>query len=283
MPKCNVAFVVTAASPAFDWQNLRRIYAIHAKCGFCVYALLLDTAHLAASSTPTMAFQVSASCPAALAGLLLTAAQPLHAAEVSGTAAVTSDYVFRGVSQSQGDPALQASLRIDAGNGFYGYAWASTIDFPSAPAATAEVDFVMGWQRKLGANWVGDVNATWFTYPSDSADLDYLEMIVTATYRDRTWLLIGASNDVFATGRTGIYVQTGTRIPLSDSLRLELVGGYYRLASAYGRSYAHGQLTAAWLMRPSIELRVTAHATDARALFGDIATSRIEAAIQASF
>lgn len=232
-----------------------------------------------------MAFQVSASCQAALVELFLAAAQPIHAANVSGSAGVTSDYVFRGISQSQGDPALQASLRIDAGNGFYAFAWASTIDFPSAPAATAEVDYVVGWQRKLGANWRGDVNAIWFTYPSDSTDLDYVEMLATATYRDRTWLLLGASNDVFATGMTGVYAQTGTRIPLSDSVRLELVGGYYRLESPYGRSYAHAQLTAAWLMRPKIEFRVTGHRTnqDARVLFGDITSSRIEAAIQASF
>lgn len=232
-----------------------------------------------------MASQVSACRRTALVGLFLAAAQPLHAGDLSGNVVLTSDYVFRGVSQTQGNPALQAGLRVDAASGFYGSAWASTIEFASEPDASAEVDYVLGWRRKFGDNWLGDINATCFTYPSASAHLDYIEMIAAATYRNRTWLLLGASSDVFATGRTGVYAQTGARISLGDSLRLELAGGYYGLNSAHGRSYAHGQLTAAWLMHPQIEFRVTGHLTnqEARVLFGDIAASRIEAAIQASF
>lgn len=232
-----------------------------------------------------MAFRVSACRLAALVGLFLAAAQPLHAGGLSGSVALTSDYVFRGISQTQGNPALQAGLRVDAANGFYGSAWASTIDFASAPDASSEVDYVLGWHGKWSDNWLGEVNATYFTYPSASAHLNYVELIATATYRDRTSLMVGVSNDVFATGRTGLYAQTVRRVPLSDSLRLELSGGYYRLDQAYGRSYVHGQVTAAWLMHQKFEFRVSGHLTnrEARALFGDIASSRIEAAIQASF
>jgi uncharacterized protein (TIGR02001 family) len=209
---------------------------------------------------------------------------PLHASDLSGNAALTSDYVFRGISQSNKGAALQAGMRIDSEAGLYASAWASRIDFPSAPAASAEIDYVIGARRKLGEGWVGDLNATWFTY-SGASELNYLEWIATATWRDRRWIMLGMSNDVFATGRDGVYLQAGMRMPLDNAWRVELAGGHYWLDRAYARDYSHAQATLAWLPRPKIELRLTGHLTDhnARETFGDLAGSRIEASLQASF
>lgn len=215
---------------------------------------------------------------------LLLACLPLHAADTSGTIALASDYVFRGVSQSNEDPALQAGARVDTEAGLYAAVWASRIDFAGAPAASAEIDYVIGVHRKLGEDWVGDINATGFTY-AGASELNYLEWIATATWRDRRWLMLGASKDVFATGHGGVYAQAGMRIPLDDALRIELVGGYYWLDRAYGRDYAHAQATLAWLPHPQVELRLGGHLTDhnARVLFGDLAGPRLEASLQASF
>lgn len=209
---------------------------------------------------------------------------PLHAAGVSANAALTSDYVFRGISQSNERAALQAGMRIDAETGVYGSAWTSRIDFAGSPDASAEIDYVVGARRKLGQDWVGDLNATWFTY-AGASELNYLEWIATATWRDRHWVMLGVSSDVFATGRDGVYMQAGVRFPLDNALRIELAGGHYWLDRAYARDYSHGQATLAWLPHPKVELRLTGHLTDhgARVLFGDLAGSRLEASLQASF
>lgn len=214
----------------------------------------------------------------------LMACLPLHAAGVSGNVALTSDYVFRGISQSNEHAALQAGMRIDADDGFYGSAWASRIDFPGTPAASAEIDYVVGAHRKLSEDWAGDLNATWFTY-AGASELNYLEWIATATWRDSRWFTLGASKNVFATDRNGIYAQAGMRRPLDGSLRAEFAGGYYWLDHAYARGYAHAQATLAWLPHPRVELRLSGHLTDhnARELFGDLAGPRLEASLQASF
>lgn len=215
---------------------------------------------------------------------LLLACLPLHAADTSGTIALTSDYVFRGISQSNEDAALQAGARVDTDAGLYAAVWVSRIDFAGAPAASAEIDYVIGVRRRLDEDWVGDINATGFTY-AGASELNYLEWIATATWRDRRWLMLGASKDVFATGHGGVYAQAGMRIPLDDALRIELAGGYYWLDRAYARDYAHAQATLAWLPHPKVELRLGAHLTDynARVLFGDLAGPRLEASLQASF
>ena len=216
--------------------------------------------------------------------LLAVACLPLHAAEPSGTVALTSDYVFRGISQSDGTAAWQAGARVDGNGGVYGSVWASRVDFPGAPDATAEIDYVVGIQRALGDDWTGDLNATWFTYAGASG-LDYLEWIATATWRERRWLALGVSRDVFASGRTGVYAQAGLKVPLAAATRMEFSGGYYRLQRAYGRSYAHAQATLAWQPHPRVELRLSGHLTDhaARVLSGDLAGPRLEASLQASF
>ncbi len=46
----------------------------------------------------------------------------------------TSDYVFRGVSQSDNDPALQGGVDVAYGI-LYAGVWASLVDFADAPPA----------------------------------------------------------------------------------------------------------------------------------------------------
>src|SRR5262249_27789574 len=60
-------------------------------------------------------------------GALLLIAQSA-AADISVTGTLVSDYDFRGISQSAGDPALQASIDYSHSL-FYASAWASQIDF----------------------------------------------------------------------------------------------------------------------------------------------------------
>ena len=222
-------------------------------------------------------------CQAAPVALLATC-WPLEAADFNGNLGVTSDYVFRGISQSNRHVAVQAGARVDTEAGLYASAWGSSVDFASVPEASAEMDGTVGMRRALGVDWVADLNATWFTY-AGASQLNYVEWIATATWRDRHGMSLGVSGDVFASGRTGVYGQAGVRIPVHDTLRVELAGGFYWLDRAYGRDYAHGQVTLAWLPHANTELRLSGHFTDhdAKRLFGELAGPRLEAAVQASF
>ena len=210
---------------------------------------------------------------------LLLFAAPATAADVSGNLTLTTDYVFRGISQTRNGPAPQAGMRVDADSGLYASLWASRIDYDTD--ASAEVDYVAGGRKSFG-DWSLDLNATRFTYPRTQATLDYLEWIATATWRDRAWAMVGVSNDVFGTRERGVYAQLGTAFPLRERLRLELVAGRYALDVA---DYMHAQAALAWSVRDDTQLRLTGHITDddARALFGDVAGGRLEASITTTF
>lgn len=77
---------------------------------------------------------------------LLIVAAPTAAAELSGSVAAVSDYRFRGVSRSGGDPALQGTLDLATGDWFAG-AFASSASYRGGDA---EVDLSAGWSRDIG-------------------------------------------------------------------------------------------------------------------------------------
>jgi uncharacterized protein (TIGR02001 family) len=70
--------------------------------------------------------------------------------DVSATATVTSDYRFRGISQSNRDPALQATFDLQAPDGLFGGVFASTIDGAAFGGADGEIDLYGGYAAHHG-------------------------------------------------------------------------------------------------------------------------------------
>lgn len=223
------------------------------------------------------------------AGTLLAFASSAQASAFNGSAALTSDYVWRGTSQTQGDPAVQAGFRLAADSGWYASAWGSNVEFAPELRASSELDFTVGWTGALNNAWALDVNALHYRYPSTTADLDWTEVNGTLTYQSRYWVSLGFSPEALGSDESGTYAQLGARFPVNDAFRIEAMAGHYFLDDVYGESYAHGALSAIWTVHASatpVELRLTAHGTDsgAKQIFGDhLAGSRIEAAVQAAF
>jgi len=119
---------------------------------------------------------------AALAGALALPAAALAVdATFSASAGVTSDYVFRGVSQSLEDPALQAGLHVEHASGLFAGAWASTVDSPSyqLPEGTrdVEVDLYLGYGFEITGPWSLIASLVAYEYPGAGRryDYDYVE------------------------------------------------------------------------------------------------------------
>lgn len=107
----------------------------------------------------------------ALAGLLPLAA-PASAADLgggfglNGTATLTSDYRFRGISRSDEDPAIQGSLTLSHESGFYAGGWASSLhDNPRW--GDAEVDLYGGWVGEIASGTDLDVGLTYYAFPDE--------------------------------------------------------------------------------------------------------------------
>lgn len=96
---------------------------------------------------------------------------------LTGSAALVSDYRFRGISQSGKRIAAQASATLAHSSGFYGSFWASSIDDYVAAGADAELDLIAGYSTTLGAVTL-DGGVLYYVYPSAAkgVNTDFFEL-----------------------------------------------------------------------------------------------------------
>ncbi len=168
-----------------------------------------------------------------LAGLLGAGAA---SAEISSTITLASDYDFRGLTQTDEDPALQASIDWAADSGWYVGAWASNVDFgPGDP--NYEVDLYTGIAGgdENGLGW--DVGIVYYAYPEES-DFNFPEIYGGLSYgmfSGKLWY----SNDFGGTDDSAFYLEGGAAIPLPANFTLDLHAGYSDgdgVESSYGVS-----------------------------------------------
>jgi uncharacterized protein (TIGR02001 family) len=105
-------------------------------------------------------------------------AQEAQGPEFSGTVALTSDYVFRGISQSNGGIALQGSFDMTYGS-FYAGTWASSVDF-NAPT-NLEVDIYAGVKPTIGP-FDTDFGVVGYIYPDNDSNFNYVEAYGKASH-----------------------------------------------------------------------------------------------------
>lgn len=219
-------------------------------------------------------------------GMVAAVSSSAHAVDFSGSAAVTSDYVFRGISQTQGDAAPQIGAKAAFDSGFYGAAWSSKVDYGPVLGTDAELDLVAGWNRTFAERWNLDVNLTRFTYPGtrSPANLDYNEVIATLTLDSRWWAMVGWSDNALASHGRGVYVELGAKWPVTDEFRFETVAAHYDLEDGLGDSYSRAQVSAVYTLG-NVDLRASQHWTSdsAKTLFPGVAGSRFEASATWNF
>lgn len=139
----------------------------------------------------------------------------------SFNATITNDYVWRGFSQSNEDPAIQGGIDFTSG-GFYAGTWASTVDF--GDGTEAEWDFYVGATGTTGViDW--DLAVTYYTYvdaPS-GADYNFVEF-KGALSRSFDAVTVGAalhfSPDFYGADETATYVEANLEYALNDKVSL---------------------------------------------------------------
>lgn len=153
-----------------------------------------------------------------LAGLAF--ASTAHAG-TTGNVSVTSDYIFRGVSQTNQEPALQGGLEYAAESGAYIGAWGSNVSWlsdlssPAAPISSSlELDVYGGYRGKFNDTVSYDVGALYYWYPGDFPSgfnsADTLEVYAGITIAASEKITLGAKYSVAATDLFGYTDSSGS-------------------------------------------------------------------------
>lgn len=122
---------------------------------------------------------------------------------VSWEVGAVSDYLFRGVSQTDEKATLQGTLTWTSASGLYVGSFASGVDFGEG-SPDVEVDYFVGYGFDASDSVNLDVMLNRYTYPGAS-ELAYNELITTATIAENWAVSVGYTNDVWGSGTDGWY------------------------------------------------------------------------------
>jgi uncharacterized protein (TIGR02001 family) len=118
--------------------------------------------------------------PVSVAVLVFLSSSPLVLAGTSANLAATSNYVARGVTQTQDEPALQGEVKYSADNGLYGGVWASNAKFNGQ--GDTELDLSIGYAQESKDALGYDVGIVKYVYPEHSSP-DYSEAYGKLSYK----------------------------------------------------------------------------------------------------
>jgi uncharacterized protein (TIGR02001 family) len=225
--------------------------------------------------------------------LLLIALLPTaiaRAADFDGSLGASTDNVFRGLTQSQGQASVQANGYLTDTHWFGGLTSESVKRARSLPTGVELIGY-LGYQQLLSDTWNGALTLRHYDYPGNRyrGRYDYDELSASVSWRQQLVLSVIASPDTYgaAYGPYGRYgrgaafaAELGGHEPLPYGLSADLGLGYYDLQQQVGAGYAYwsaglGKQWRAW------ELRLDYIGTDAEArrLFRSLAGDRLVASV----
>jgi len=144
----------------------------------------------------------------------------------SASVALSSDYVWRGYSQTDEDAAISGSFDVGHSSGLYAGAWASNVDFGDGVDTSMELDLYAGFSSEFGETGIGyDVGVLRYMYPGEES-LDWNEAYASLSYSFFT-VGVAHSGDVYGSGEKGTYYSLGFDYDLPYGVALSAGYGYY--------------------------------------------------------
>lgn len=119
----------------------------------------------------TLAIAAASAVSATSFAVAETVQSPVGDFDISMNVGLTTDYIFRGVSQTQGKGAIQGGLDVAHDSGLYIGTWASNVDFIAADGndANVEFDYYLGFGNDITENVSYDLGWIKYDYPGASA------------------------------------------------------------------------------------------------------------------
>lgn len=156
-----------------------------------------------------------------------TIASPVGAFDISMNVGLASDYLYRGISQTQGNGAIQGGLDVAHESGLYVGTWASNVDFGGK--ASVEFDYFLGFAGSLGEELSYDLGWIKYAYPGESL-LNFSETYASLSAYGAS--LGAAYSSDFGGSDSTLYAYLGYEHSLPYDIGLALQYGRYDFKQA---------------------------------------------------
>jgi len=195
----------------------------------------------------------------------LAASAGVAEAGFSGNVALTTDYVWRGVSQTNEDPAIQGGFDYEHDSGFSVGVWGSNVDFGSVE--NLELDFYGSYSHSFG-DLGASIGFIRYMYSDGGNDIDFTEFTAGLSYK---WLSFDIANDF---DNDNLYYSLGASFDLPQGFSVAATVGKYEFDS--GDDYVHYSVGVSKEIG-GFGFDLTYHDTNGNGtdLYGDIADGRL--------
>lgn len=172
------------------------------------------------------------------------------ASPLSFNVSLTSEYRYRGMSQSRFQPALQGGVDYASPLGFYVGAWASTIKWikDAGGSARVEADLYGGYKREIAKGLSVDVGALGYLYPNHKLDTspNTLELYGALSFGPATVKYSHSTTNLFGTddSKNSGYLEAAATFEVGGGVILTPHVGYQRVAHNSDLSYTDVSLGA---------------------------------------
>lgn len=186
---------------------------------------------------------------------------------LSANIGIYSDYVFRGISQTGGDPAVQGGLDYSHSSGFYLGTWGSNVgwleDFQGYDSGNVEIDVYGGFRGDIGKTGLTfDVGAIQYMYPGDRPS-GITKADTTEVYLGLGWKWFAVkysyyvSNEVFgfADADGSDYLAISASVPVGETgLTLGASWGTFKFENNGAQDYEDWSVSATYDLGSAIKV-----------------------------
>ncbi|MCH7823064.1 MAG: hypothetical protein IIA07_13715 [Proteobacteria bacterium] len=172
---------------------------------------------------------------------------------------LTSEYIYRGLVQSDGNPAFQFGLDYEFDSGLFVGAWTSTIDMRGATSERdIELDYYLGYHYESRTQLAATLTVLRYTYPGQigSHSYDYHEVLLMATWRERYSIEFGYTNNYYGLDSIARHWELRSDWPVANVWVISAALGRNDLSSIGVSRYLHWDVGAsARFSRVVLDLR----------------------------
>ena len=158
-----------------------------------------------------------------VAAAVLASSSLSNAGEIEANVALSTDYVFRGFSQTNEDIAISGGFDYSFDNGFSLGTWASNVNF--GDNTSTEIDLYAGYGFDVAEGVTVDLSYIYFVYPGETDGLNYSEFVASVSFSDIS-LGVVYSPDYFGSDDSAIVLNADYSVGLGENLGLDLHVGY---------------------------------------------------------
>jgi len=215
---------------------------------------LITTAVLGALAAPSFVFAADAA--------------PAPDLTVAYNVGLYSQYIFRGLTQTNNNPAIQGGIDLTHSSGFYLGTWASnvnwTVDSTYYTSGSLEVDLYGGYRYNFGDSGLGiDVGALQYLYPGSLAkdsgvtkpdantteiygavNYKWLQAKISSVVSDHAWTVgyYGTQTNKGEDARGTYYAELNANAPVGEWIGGDLLSGVTVIAHAARQEFSGSKL-----------------------------------------